>query len=269
MATLIPVEINTEKELHGIIKDELDALENGLRLLKYEMPLGVGVPDFVCVDSGGRLVIIEVKLYEDENILFQALGYYSEIDRNRYVLAESFRDEKVDPKQSPRLVLIAKGYSEYVKRLSTLVKPVIELFEYTVVQISKGKNGIVFHPIPLPQTDEQLPPENYTPEQFRDYITDDSLKSLFDLFRNQIKEIDRSIVEYCTYTYVGYKYRGRQVAGLLPQRKSFDFWGTKIDDNCSVQTYDSIRIKTGQEDISSKIQNIKDSIRKINKKYEN
>jgi predicted transport protein len=267
MTTLTPHEPESEKELHGIIQRELEALEAGMRLLKYEMPLSVGIPDFLCVDSGGRLVIIEVKLHEDENILFQALGYFTEVDRARYVLAESFKDFQIDPKQSPRILLIAEGFSDYVRRLSTLVKPKVELYGYSAVRLQNREIGIVFHETSLPQ-DEVSIPEVYQPDQFRDYITDERLRILFDEFRRRIKQTDPSIEEYSTSNYVGFKYRGRNIAGLQSQRKSFDFWSSILADNCSLQTYDSIRIKTGQEDVTSNFQSIRESIGKIVAKYD-
>jgi RecB family endonuclease NucS len=75
MATFTRYIPQSEKELHQIIRDELDALEEGLRLLKPEFPTGKGMIDLLCVDSGGRLVIVEVKLHQDENVLFQGLRY--------------------------------------------------------------------------------------------------------------------------------------------------------------------------------------------------
>ncbi len=94
----------SEKELHTIIEKDLDSLEEGLELLKYEMGLGTGIPDFLCVDSGGRLVIIEVKLHEDEYALFQALKYYNEIDKHRYVIAQMFPDKKINANEHPRII---------------------------------------------------------------------------------------------------------------------------------------------------------------------
>ena len=61
----------SEAELHLIIKSDLSAIEEGIELLQHEYPSGKGVIDFLCIDSGRRLLIIEVKLHEDENILFQ------------------------------------------------------------------------------------------------------------------------------------------------------------------------------------------------------
>ena len=66
MSTFKKFKPSGEKELHNIIETELPSLEEGLQLLKYEINVGIGIPDFLCVDSGGRLVIIEVKLEEDK-----------------------------------------------------------------------------------------------------------------------------------------------------------------------------------------------------------
>ena len=52
MATLKKIKLKNEKELHSVIEKELEALEEGLTILKYEFAMSKGVPDFLCVDSG-------------------------------------------------------------------------------------------------------------------------------------------------------------------------------------------------------------------------
>jgi RecB family endonuclease NucS len=56
MAKFITPILSSEKELHTIIKSHLDSLELGLELLEYEKFLPKGIPDFLCVDSGGRVL---------------------------------------------------------------------------------------------------------------------------------------------------------------------------------------------------------------------
>jgi hypothetical protein len=150
MATLTKYAPLSEKELHIIIQKEIDAVEEGLRLLQYEYPSGKGILDFLCIDSGGRLVIIEVKLHEDENILFQALRYFSDIDKNRYLIATLFSKESINLDESPRIILIAERLSEDLRRLSTLVIPEVELLEYSSVILPDGDKGIVYHSVSLP-----------------------------------------------------------------------------------------------------------------------
>jgi hypothetical protein len=111
----------SEAELHMIVEADLDAVEEGLVLLQHEYPSGKGIVDFLCVDSGNRLVVIEVKLHEDENVLFQALRYFGDVDRDRFVIANLFSQHAIDPEQSPRIIIIAETISEDIRRLSTLV----------------------------------------------------------------------------------------------------------------------------------------------------
>ena len=114
-----------------MIEKDLDNLEKGMTLIQHEMNLPGNIPDFLCVDSGSRLTIIEVKLDEDKDILFQGLRYYNEVEKLRWQLAGVFKQREVDPKQKPRIILIAKSFTEETKRMCMHVKPTIDLFEYS------------------------------------------------------------------------------------------------------------------------------------------
>jgi len=258
MITLKKTKPKNEKELHSIIEKELDALEEGLVLLKYEFALTKGIPDFLCVDSGERLVIIEVKLQEDENILFQALRYYNEIDKDRYVIAKMFSKKNINPKEHPRIVLIAEKFSDDIRRLSTLVIPDIELYEYTLLLTSDGKEGICYHAVSLPKVEEIITKPKL-PDEIKKYLTKDILKPLFDKIIDQVKNISKDIDVYTTQDYVGFKFRGRQIAYLWPHRKSFDIVAANIDENGRTIEFDSVRIEEGTEDYTETIEKIKKS----------
>jgi len=261
MVTLKKTKPKNEKELHSVIEKELDALEEGLVLLKYEFALTKGIPDFLCVDSGGRLIVIEVKLQEDENILFQALRYYNEVDRDRYIIAKMFSKKDIKPEEHPRIILIAERFSDDIRRLSTLVIPDIELYEYTLLLTTEGKGGICYHPVSLPKI-EEIPSKPTSISEIKNYITKDIIKPLFDKILEQIKNISNDIDVYTTQGYIGFKFRGRQIAYLCPHRKSFDLAAANIDENgCNID-FDNFRIEEGNEDHT-------DTIEKIKKSFEN
>jgi predicted transport protein len=258
MPTFRKYKPNSEKELHGIIEGDLESLEEGLNLLKYEFSTGKGTPDFLCVDSGGRLLIIEVKLSEDENVLFQALRYFSLIDKDRYLISTLFSGTRIDPEQEPRIILIAEKFSEDIRRLSTLIKPEIELFEYTVLIDSSGKKGITYHSVTLPVIEEPISkPLGF--DDHREYITVDSLKLLFDRMREQIKSISDEIEEYVTQSYVGYKFRGRQFAWIRVYRRSIEIGAHIIDENKALLDYDGKRIESDVDDYSDTLEKIRTS----------
>jgi hypothetical protein len=262
MATLKKIKLKNEKELHSVIEKELEALEEGLTILKYEFAMSKGVPDFLCADSGGRLVIIEVKLQEDENILFQGLRYYNEIDRDRYVIAKMFSKKDVDPKESPRIILIAEKFSDDIRRLSTLVIPDVELYEYTVLKTEDGNEGICFHPVSLPKIEEG-PTMPKSIEEIKSYMTKKELIPLFDKVVSEIKNIGENIDEYTTQDYVGFRYKGRLIGYLTPHRQSFDVGSAMIDENGRTIDYEYLRIETGTEDDSEAFQKIIKSFENI------
>jgi hypothetical protein len=264
MPTLRKYSPKNEKELHSVIEKEIDSLEEGLKVLKYEFPMSKGMPDFLCVDSGGRLVIIEVKLQEDENIVFQALRYYSEIDQNKFVLAKMFSNYFINPEELPRIILIAEKYSEDIRRFCILVKPEIELYEYAILKTQDEKEGIYFNSVSLP-INEDPPAKPKTIEEIKSYMTEDSLKPFFDKVSSKIKEIDNKIEEYNTSSYVGFKYRGRQIAWIAPHRKSFDIGVAKIDEDGRT-SYEYQRIESENEDYSEKLAEISKSFINIKMK---
>jgi hypothetical protein len=251
-------EPSSEKELHEIIEKELDGLEVGLSLLKYEFTTETGIADFLCVDSGGRLAIIEVKLHEDENILFQGLRYFSSINKIRYNISALYPEKKILPEHQPRLILVAERFSDSVKWLSTLVKPEVELYEYTVVVSPDNQKGIIYHSVDLPVTVEPLikPP---TIIDLKNYLTNESLKPVFESIRNEIKGISDAIDEYATSSYVGYKYKGRQIAWIATHRKLLDVYSINIDENKDFIDSDYSRLSNDKDSYSDTISKIKNT----------
>ena len=257
MSTLKRYVPQSEKELQTLIQKELDAIEEGLELLQHEYPSGRGILDFLCADSGGRLVIIEVKLHEDENVLFQALRYFSDIDKNRYLIATLFSGKQINLEESPRIILVAEKFSEDLKRLSTLVVPEVELLEYSTVILPDGDKAIVYHPVSLP-TVARLPAEPKTIEKLIEYLRDENLKPLLIKIRHEVKNIGKGIEEYATQGYIGYKHsNGRQFAYIRILRKSIEFGAHIIDEKKQLLDYERGLLEDADADYSEIFQKAK------------
>ena len=250
----------SEKELHEIIKHNLKSLEKGLVLLEYEKSLPKGIPDFLCMDSGNRLVIIEVKLHQDENILFQALRYYGDVNKNRNVIANSFKDKTIDPKQNPRIILIAESISDDIRELATLVTPDIELYAFQAIEFKDHEKGIVYFSVSMPRLANEEIPELPKIEGHYDYLKNEELKQVIDNIRQEITQIDKAIDEYVTHSYIGFKYRGKVIASISVQRQSFDLTATIIDDKGNV-------VENYTQRINSRTENYKDTINKTKESY--
>jgi len=255
MAKLIKIAPSSEKELHSIIKDNLESLELGLKLLEYEKFLPKGIPDFLCVDSGGRLVIIEVKLHQDENVLFQGLRYYNDVYKNRHAIANIFKDNPIDTKQSPRIILIAENFSDDIKNLTTLVNPAVELYLYQVIKVDEDQ-GIVYLPVPNPKVETieiSGPPKL---EAVIEYLKNKSLLPLVEELRVKIKSINPVIEEYVTMSYIGYKYKGQYFGSIKTQRQSFDLEFAILNEDGSVIEYSSQRIDQVPYDYSESFKQV-------------
>jgi hypothetical protein len=203
-------------------------------------------------------VIIEVKLDEDEGILFQALRYYDIIDRNRYAIAQAFPAKNVDPNQHPRIALVAGQFSDDLRSLSTLVRPTVELFEYSVLATAAGEKGIDYRPVLLPKREEP-PTAPSTIEDHLGYITDAGVRLLFQEAMEEIRQIGPEIELYPTEGYVGFKFKGRQFANLTPQRKSFDVTAHILDENGHLVKYDDLRISGEKDDYAGLLARIRES----------
>jgi len=250
MPTLTRFSPQAESELHLLILNELEALEEGLVLLQHEYPTSSGIIDFLCADSGGRLVIIEVKLHEDDNILFQALRYFSAVDRDRYLIASALSGRRINPDEAPRIVLVAERFSDDLRRLSTLIVPDVEFYEYSTVILPDARKGILFHPVSLPLP--IAPPAE--PRNFEDlisYLKSEELKPVVEEARQQLKGLGKAIEEYATRGYIGYKHSGgRQFAYIKIHRQSIDVGAHVIDEDKALLDYQSVRIESPGEDYS-------------------
>ena len=96
-------------------------------------------------------------------------------------------------------------------------------------------------------------------------MTKDSLKPLFDKISDRIKTINKSVEDYTTESYVGFKYRGRQIAWLAPHRKSFDIGVANVDEDGRAH-YEYQRIESGNEDYTETFEKIQRTLGNIIKK---
>jgi len=225
-------------------------------LLKYEFDTGQGTPDFLCVDSGGRLTIIEIKLGEDENILFQAMRYYSPIHRDRYRIAEAFPGQKIDPSMDPRIVLIAARVSDDLRRLCTLVDLDVQLFEYSLLSTPDHKIGIHFHQVILPR-EEKVPSGPVHLKDLAEYITDRKMREMFEAKVGQLSSLRPGIETYYTNSYVGFKFKGRKIGHAWVMRKSFEVGASRVGENGrTLGDNMTITFETGLEDDSDVIEQI-------------
>lgn len=140
----------SEFELRDFFADNLEELL-GVRFLAKEYSTTDGRIDTLGIDENDSPVIIEYKWRENEEVLAQGLFYLKWLLQNRRhfeLLSKSkFGDKTKVNWDRPRLVLIAQGFSRYVKGAVQTIHSV-ELKTYTLYEDAILHIENAYSPIP-------------------------------------------------------------------------------------------------------------------------
>jgi hypothetical protein len=100
-----------EVDLEDLVRQAPDLIEAGLHFVDHQAPTARGPLDVLLVDSGHSLVIAELKVVEGDDMLMQGIDYYDYVQKNLDGFARAYKAFEIDPKQEPRLFLIAPSFS--------------------------------------------------------------------------------------------------------------------------------------------------------------
>lgn len=116
--SLKPNGFGSEFELRDFFADNLEELL-GVRFLEKEYQITEGRMDTLGIDENGSPVIIEYKWKENEELLAQGLFYLNWILKNKkhfeLLVANKLGSTFQVSWDQPRVILIAQGFSRYVK----------------------------------------------------------------------------------------------------------------------------------------------------------
>jgi len=215
------VEIS-EQQLEDLVRQAPDLIEPGLKYLGHQISTSRGPLDVLLVDSGHALVVAELKVVEEDAMLEQGIDYYDYVLRGLEGFARAYSQNEIDPKQRPRLFLIAPSFSVTLLNRIKWVDIPISLFSYQCLEFddSKGEPVPVFKEVSAPEI--PMMPEVYSLEDRFDYITDTKIRTLA---RNLVSEIQawdpqRVLIEPTKYD-ISIKVSGRVFAYVGPRRKHF------------------------------------------------
>lgn len=211
-----------EKELEEFIKKHPEHIEEGLRFIDQQVRTDRGPLDLLMVDSGGALVIAELKVVKSDSMIFQAVDYYDYVANNIDSFARAYKDYDIDVKQRPRLLLIAPSFSPRLLNRCRWIDIPISLFTFVCIKVSDCNKIIpIFKEIDIPPRPEVM--DSYSLEDRYNYVKD--LKVREEL-KNFIKEIanwdsDKNISITPTKYDISVKAFGKVIAYICPRRSHF------------------------------------------------
>lgn len=211
----------SEKELEDLVRQAPDAIEDGLSYVDHQKPTNRGPLDVLMVDSGGSLIVAELKIVEDDTMLVQGIDYYDDISMNIETLARAYSQFKINPEQDIRLFLIAPSFSvALIKRCRWIDIPVF-LFSYRCIQPESSKEKIVvFNDVAIPSVPKIEKP--YILEDRFDYITNTESRELAKKFVEEICSWDVTKISVAAIKYaISIRFSGTVLCYLSPRRKMF------------------------------------------------
>jgi len=221
-----------EKELEDLVRRFPENIEEGLKYLDHQKSTDRGPLDVLLVDSGNSLVICELKIVEDDNMLFQGIDYYDYMTKNieGFARAYSSKGIKIDPTQEPRLFLIAPSFSIALQNRCKWIDIPISLYTYQCITLETNPNDLIpiYKEITIPSKPETV--EVYTVEQRLKYITDSAVRKSAEKLISTIIEWDKdkTVAEATKYD-ISLKVSGRVFSYIAPRRKYFIIYTYDID----------------------------------------
>ncbi len=197
-----------------------EIVEDGFRVLQRQLNTGYGGKlDVLGVDKTGTLTIIELKVEEDDGIFAQALDYFAWVNDNRDSMKRMFATEKVDEKQTPRIILIASSFSDTLRRRVNYLREDIScnLSSYTVIR-HKNEDIVLLNEVQPIET-SALPPDPPTLESLLNYIQTDDGKKLFTDAIDFINGLKDEIRQNITRNYIGFRHRNSPLIVYLNVRR--------------------------------------------------
>jgi hypothetical protein len=161
----------SEQMLEELVRRHSDMIEEGLSFVDHQKRAADGRLDVFMVDSGKSLVVAELKIIQDDEMLFQGLDYYDYVSTHIEAFARLYKQYEIDPTQQVRLFLIAPSFSQTLVNRCKWLDLEISLFTFNCLKF-EDDNSIV--PIFTEQQITELPKtiEVTQCDDHLNYITD-------------------------------------------------------------------------------------------------
>jgi hypothetical protein len=240
------LEINEERDLENLVVKDPESIEKGLKYLAHQRQANGKFIDVLAVDADGILVIIELKIGQDDEMLLQALEYYDYVSSNRDRLAKEYEKRaKIVTVEDPRIILVASGFSERLKRAVRFFEPSTKLMEYAYLETKGGDKGLFCHEVSYESEDDYEPAISL--EGVLSYVTDPKVKGVCEKVHAELLKLGKDIEDIPREGQVRYKCKNRVVGGLSVRRTFFYVWWFLDSDN-----WDEVKLANPKEWLSRK-----------------
>jgi hypothetical protein len=211
-----------ESQLEDLVRTGSELIEEGLKYVDHQKVTDKGRMDVLMVDSGNSIVVTELKINEDDNMLLQGLDYYDYVSSNIEAFARIYKEFRIDPSKSIRLMLIAPSFSQTLINRCKWIDANMSLFMYKCIEFEGGDDLIpVFSEISIPTPLEPIE-EKYSIDERLEYITSTNSRKLLEELLSDIPnwKKDKILIEPIKNS-ISVKVGGKVFMYLAPRRDKF------------------------------------------------
>jgi hypothetical protein len=224
------LDIDQECKLESQVIKDPEALEDGLVYLTHQRPANGNYIDVLAVDSDGVLIVIELKVGEDDEMLLQALEYYDYVSSNRDRLAKEYEAKaKIVAQEEPRIMLVASSFTDRLRLAARYVEPKVTLLEYAYLETKSKEHGLFCKEVRFESEGGYSAPVAL--EAIFAYVVNPGVKKACLKVHSDIMTLGQDLEAVATnYHGIKYKCNGRLVGGLALRRTFFYVWYRKNED---------------------------------------
>jgi len=211
-----------DSQLEDLVRTGSEVIEEGLKYVDHQKINGKDRIDVLFVDSGNSMVAAELDIVEDDNMLLQGLDYYNYVATNIEALARIYKNDRIDPTNAIRLMLIAPGFSQTLTNRCRWIDANISLYTYKCIKFD-GSDEVI--PI-ITETSIPTPPEPprkiYNFEDRLGYITNQEIRGILSSLLSDLPNWgkDTILIEPIRYA-ISVKMGGKVFMHLSLRRDNF------------------------------------------------
>lgn len=210
----------SEQKLEDLVRQNSDLIEEGLVFVDHQKQAAGGRLDVLFVDSGRSMVVAELKIIEDDGMLFQCLDYYDHIAARIETYARLYASDNIDPTKQVRILLVAPSFSQILINRCKWIDARISLFSYSCIKLEKSEDVLpVFSEQAIPSPLETV--VVYKLDDHLSYITDAGVRARVSKLIEEIKQLKPGITMDALKYAISMKINNRVFAYLHPRRKHY------------------------------------------------
>jgi hypothetical protein len=135
------IKLGNHRELEEMLTDEIGQIEDGLVVIANHVPINEKATlDILCRDENGQLVVLQLSVSEDDSMFLHGIQSLDYVDKFKSFLKATYKEQKINDKEKPRLILIAPSFSDAIRSAAEGMKGLrIDLYEWEYLKLGDQK----------------------------------------------------------------------------------------------------------------------------------